>query len=208
MERTLVAATLSMAILFASGGCTSSKSNSAKLAATRDAFAPDALPYERGVLQIGTHALPFALERERQKDRVEFRLLIGGRPAEYEQYQLTSDSFLLEGFGIRKQDGEAFDPPLPLLKFPIQAGVEGAWGGKIIDVPAKLAHSAKAKVRTGSESLDLPEGRVETLKVLVNLEIESGAKKPALRSLTFWFVPGKGIVERDFQAISRRGPAK
>jgi len=40
----------------------------------------------------------------------------------------------------------------------------------------------------------------------VNLKISDGSPTPSKRELRFWFVPGKGLVKREFDYSSLREP--
>jgi hypothetical protein len=55
--------------------------------------------------------------------------------------------------------------------------------------------------------LNLAGGPYATIRAHVALVLDTGSPEPAKRELMFWFVPKKGIIKRDFGAISTREPA-
>jgi hypothetical protein len=115
-----------------------------------------------------------------------------GVPIEEEVYVVTSEMIAVKALGT----GEAFDPPLVLFKLPLTIGEFFEWTGKIDQAGPPI--SATAKSVTSRDRPDLPTGPRETLRVAVELKIDDGSPKPALRNLDFWFAEGAGPIRRDF----------
>ena len=102
--------------------------------------------------------------------------------------------------------GESYQEPMPLLKFPLTIGDSWTWSGKM--VAGLEPHNASAKISTAAEQILLPGGPTQSVLVVVDLAIESGASTPAARKLRFWFVENKGLVKRQFGIGSSREPAE
>ena len=115
-----------------------------------------------------------------------------GVPIEEEVFFVTAESVAVKSLGT----GERFDPPLMLFKVPFTIGDSFEWSGNI-DL-AGPAIKASAKSVTSRDRPDLATGPREALKVAVDLIIDDGSPKPALRKLDFWFVDGVGPVRRDY----------
>jgi len=115
-----------------------------------------------------------------------------GVPIEEEVYVVTTELVAVKSMGT----GETFEPPLPLIKFPMSVGDSFDWEGKIVFAGHEL--EGKAKSVTSRDTPDLATGPRETLKVAVELEISDGSPKPATRKLEYWFAEGVGPVRRDY----------
>jgi hypothetical protein len=115
-----------------------------------------------------------------------------GVPIEDEVYVVTQDAIAIKSLST----SEAFDPPLVLIKMPLAIGDTYEWEGKI-DF-AGPAIDATAKVVTSKDTPDLPTGPRETVRVAVELRIDDGSPKPAIRKLDFWFAEGVGPIRRDY----------
>lgn len=120
------------------------------------------------------------------------KIVKDGVPIEEEVYVVTTDQVAVKSMGT----GETFDPPLPLIKFPMSVGDAFDWEGKIVFAGHELA--GKAKAVTSRDTPDLATGPRETLKVAVQLEISDGSPKPAIRKLDYWFAEGVGPIRRDY----------
>lgn len=115
-----------------------------------------------------------------------------GIPIEDEVYVVTRESVALGRLGT----GEAFEPPLVLFEMPLTVGDTFEWQGKI-DFAGPAIEATAISV-TSRDRPDLPTGPRETLRVAVELKIDDGSPKPAVRKLDFWFAEGAGPIRRDF----------
>ena len=115
-----------------------------------------------------------------------------GVPIEDEVYVVTRDSIAIKSLST----SESFDPPLVLIKMPLTIGDTYEWEGKI-DFAGPALEST-ATVVTSKDTPDLPTGPRETVRVAVELRIDDGSPKPAIRKLEFWFAEGVGPIRRDY----------
>ena len=115
-----------------------------------------------------------------------------GVPIEDEVYVVTRDSIAVKSLST----SESFDPPLVLIKMPLTIGDTYEWEGKI-DFAGPALEST-ATVVTSKDTPDLPTGPRETVRVAVELRIDDGSPKPAIRKLDFWFAEGVGPIRRDY----------
>jgi hypothetical protein len=114
-----------------------------------------------------------------------------GVPIEDEVYIVTRESVSLKSLST----GEAFEPPLVLFELPLAIGDTYDWVGKIDFAGPAL--DAKAHIVTSRDHPELATGPREAVKVAVELRIDDGSPKEAVRNLNFWFAPGVGPIRRD-----------
>lgn len=159
---------------------------------------PGLLPYSKGALILAGQTYPVDVVRETNKDRVYFTLLNHGEVLDREVYVHNDDSFSLASGG-----GVTYDPPIPLLVYGSRVGGTLTWGGRVVDGPDRS--DAKAVVTSEQASLNLAGGFFEGVGVHVDLEIAM-PQGPVGKRLSFWFVPKRGIIKREFGATSTRVP--
>lgn len=139
------------------------------------------------------------MARETAGQDVKFLLSAHHEVLETETYRSTTSEFVLISID------ERFEPPLPLLKFPMTLGEGWEWKGELL--AGGLRHRAEGKVTSSTEQLFLANtGGIDTVKVQIKLEIDSKTPAPAKRPLTFWFARGKGIVKREIGTATSREP--
>jgi hypothetical protein len=161
---------------------------------------PDAAPGDEAELVLAGTRLPVELRHSQQAEMLTLELLAHGELLEREVYRS-----LPEEFGLVEASKERYDPPLPLLRFPLQIGETWEWSGTM--EMAASPRPVTATVATASDKLYLGEAPTEAVKVSVHLAIDAGPNlPPAKRELTFWFAPGRGLVRREFGAASHREP--
>lgn len=166
----------------------------------RDAatFKADALPGEKARLVLAGTEIPVDVKRREVGTEVVLELWAHGQIVQQERYATTRDAF-----SLRTAGGEHYEPALPLVKFPMDVGAHWDWSGTM--TAGERNHAAKGTVTTSSEQVYVPAPET-AVKVQVALELESGGPQPAKRTLTFWFVEGRGVVKRAFGAGSAREP--
>lgn len=101
------------------------------------------------------------------------------------------------GISVVTVTSETFEPPIPLIKYGMHVGDNWTWSGKAN--AGGIIHAVTAKISTSSDNLFISNvAQHDVIRVEVNLAYDSGADKPALRKMQFWFVKDKGIVKRSF----------
>lgn len=153
----------------------------------------DRLSGAKNELQIASEVIPVVTESRVEGDRRILRFMSHGAELEREEYLLSEESLLLA-----RTSSDLFEPPLPVLKFPLRLGEEWSWKGSIRS--GDLLVPAEAKVLAIREPIDLPPS--DALKINIVLTIRD--KDSSRRELLFWFVEGEGLVKRQFGASIRR----
>ena len=162
-------------------------------------FKPDALFAPKAVLEYGGMKADVVMGRTQTEAKVSFSLVAHGQTFETETYLLTANEFSFVSID------EVFEPPIVLFRSKMPIGEKWDWSGTLSS--GGRSHVAKAQITTASEQLFLKNaGQQDTLKVQVDLSIESGGPKPAARKLIFWFVNGRGIVQREVGTATIRRP--
>ncbi len=161
---------------------------------------PDALYSPKAVLNYGGTPVAVEMKREVEDSTVKFMLLAHDQVVETETYMSSVGEFALVSID------EEFVPPLPLLKFPMTIGEGWTWKGEL--VVGGRRHAAEAEIKPSTEQLYLTKaGGLNTVKVEVHLQIDTKTATPAKRPITYWFVKGKGIVQREIGKATSRAPA-
>lgn len=194
---------LSFAVAVAGCGCKSGSGAAGEgpLISAPSELEPTAMSYESSLLNMGGTEVAVDVRRVRERP---FTLELVGPASvvfEREVYDAADDAFFL-----RETDGERYDPPVPLLKFPMRAGQSWEWKGATLT--GDIVHEAQADIHTATDDV-LLSGKTEhdMIRVDVDLSIDSGvAGQPAKRRLQFWFAKGKGLVQRKFGDYSARFP--
>jgi hypothetical protein len=160
---------------------------------------PDALPGKEAQMVLQSLELPVELLQERNGNTVKLILKSTGAVFEEEVYESTDEAFALV-FAA----GETFNPPLPLLRSPLKDGDSWEWSGKMES--GGIARQAQATISTSQDNVQEIDKTHEAVKTDVRLEIQGGGPTPAKRALAFWFVPGRGVLAREFGVASKREP--
>ena len=157
---------------------------------------PGAAPGSKANLVLKDIQIPVTVTHKTKDNEVILTLETAGVPFEIERYLNEPKQFSFVGLQLADTEasGEFYQPPVPLLKFPMNIGDSWEWSGK--SVSGDQPHKGRAKITTSSQT--------SLVKVQVDLELESGGPNPAKRTLTFWFSPGKGVVKREFGESSSR----
>jgi hypothetical protein len=119
---------------------------------------------------------------------------------EEERYRMTPTSFQLLDAA-----GESYEPPIELIKVPMQVGAKWDWSGKMM--AGQIAHNARATITTSTNKVFASGAPLDALKVDVDFLIDGGGSSPAKRSLSFWIAPKLGVFKRKFGDSSLRDPA-
>ncbi|HVL39777.1 MAG TPA: hypothetical protein VM328_10355 [Fimbriimonadaceae bacterium] len=164
----------------------------------RAVIQPSAPVASRATLVLAGTSIPVHVDQKVQEDLVTLVMKAQKEVIEVEQYRCGSESFAL-----RKAAGEVFEPGLPLLRYPVASGERWSWEGHMTN--GSLRQPARAEVLARSEKIYLGRDPWESVKVVVDLEVQADTGTTR-RELSFWFVPGKGIVKRSFGPGSARLP--
>jgi len=174
------------------------KHGSGLLVSTSAELMPDANPGAQKVL-YGSIVIPVEVKIDKSAEDMTISLISREALLDTEKYRTAEKEF-----DVVNAAGEDYSPPIPLLKFPMNIGDSWSWKGQMVTAPT--SRKATAVITTTDDQVDMGSP-ADALRVDVTLSMESGASAPAMRTLTFWFVKGKGIVKRDFGANTSRVPA-
>ncbi|AIE86429.1 hypothetical protein [Fimbriimonas ginsengisoli] len=168
----------------------------------RKQLEPDATPPPKAKEVYSGTTVPVSVKATKKGDRFVLDLLVGTDLFDQEEYVSTSD-----GFFLATAAGETYDPPIPLLRFPLAVGSDTyTWSGKL---SGELdPHPARATITSSQDSVTMGLSPDEAIRVNVDIVITpSPGEAPAERQLLFWFVPKKGVVKSQFGTLSTREPA-
>ena len=166
---------------------------------TSEELKPDANPGPKAVLRLLKTDIPVDVKIEVDSNEVTLQLLAKGELLEVEKYRST-----VEKFELVQAVSESFDPPMTLLKFPLEDGAHYAWEGRL--KMGVIGPDATAKVTVRKDNLNEKDYAGPALLSLVELSFDGGAPTKATRTLKFWFVEGKGVLKREFDKGSARLP--
>ena len=166
------------------------------LGSSRD-FEPAASPPTRASLTLAGVSIPVQVKTTVSGKQLDIVSLQDSRPVDREVYITEVD-----GFHLVHAAGEDFDPPLPLLKFPMRIGAKWAWQG--MTTADGAPQSARATVKTGIGRIPVAGHLENAVEVNVDLEMGTDTANPMPRQLQLWFVKGHGVVKRAFGEESVR----
>ncbi|MDI9638941.1 hypothetical protein QPK87_27955 [Kamptonema cortianum] len=168
---------------------------------------PTALPPKSASLVLFGVSVPVQLEVKDTGDVIDFTWMTEGTSelgdpvfVESEQYKYNDS-----GFSLAAASHESYNPPIPLLKFPLAIGDSWEWEGKV--KTGMQAAPAKATIKTATDTLNLETGAFGTVLVSVELQLDIGSK-PSSRKFQFWFKPKEGLIRRELGSISTRELAR
>lgn len=156
-------------------------------------------PGKSAVLVLSGARIPVEIEGRTSGRFLTLNLLAHGEVVEIERYSSDQNTF-----SLFEAVGERYVPQIDLIRTPMSIGESWKWNGELES--GNVSHRAEATISTSQEQLNVVGMSDEALKVRVDLLIDSGEARPAARTLTFWFVPGKGMLMREFGQSSTRAP--
>ena len=172
---------------------------------TQDDLKPDVLPPKEATVILTGAQIPVVLDAKKTDEKLVLRWITdsnkeSGDPVEVEtEVYLTSD----EGFSISRAPHETYEPPIRLIRYPLEVGDTWDWNGKIQS--GVNIYPASATITTSSDALNLASGKFPALLVTVEVKTSAGAVATK-RNLKFWFQPEKGLIRREFWQSSTRDP--
>lgn len=188
------------AAVFGCGGPQAEDRPSAKAQyPNHEALGADKLERDEANLILAGTKIPVAIRQERDGDRYKILVRAFDQTLEEESYRISKDEFLFEHLS-----GERFEPPIPIVRFPLTVGDKWDWTGDAFLGP--LSRPASATVSTANDKLNLASGNLETVRVVVDLTVKTGRGTMADRKLQFWIKPRAGVVRREFGSSSLREP--
>jgi hypothetical protein len=107
-------------------------------------------------------------------------------------------------FSLKSAAGEIYDPPMPLLKFPMNVGEKWEWSGVAIVGPERT--EANAEIETSETRTYVCGVPVDAIRSLVRLTLPT-ANGPIQRQMTFFFSPDRGVFRREYGQHSVREPS-
>ena len=167
--------------------------------AKSDEMLAHALPYEQAYIIYDGYPVEATVQAVNRPGEVDFSFEAHGDVLDLELYSYDEKTFRYRGNG-----DETYTPPIPLLKFPLEVGDSWTWAGNFNW--GNRDRKAPAEISTESERLNTLAGEFGTVKVTVEIEIESGGEKPVGYTLHFWFAPKRGLVRREFANNTTREP--
>ncbi|HEY3782053.1 MAG TPA: hypothetical protein VGL56_13290 [Fimbriimonadaceae bacterium] len=147
-------------------------------------------------IAIGQTTIPVEVKQAVAGGISSVSILSHGEELENEQYRVTD-----EEMDLVKTSDDTFTPPVPLMHFPASMGQTETWSGNVQE--GATTRSATATIAISDAKLHEGGIPLDTLKVTVNLAINSGAPVPAKRTFEFWFGGGK-LVKRVFGSGTTR----
>lgn len=166
---------------------------------TSEELKPGANPGPKAVLRLLTTDIPVEVNQEVDANEVTLELFAKGEGIELERYRSTT-----ERFELLQAASESFEPPLILLKFPLEDGAKYSWEGRL--KMGEIGPDATAKIVIAKDSLNEKGYSGPAVLSRVELSFDGGAPTKAVRTLKFWFVEGKGVLKREFDKGSARLP--
>ncbi len=117
---------------------------------------------------------------------------MNGNQVQKEVYEVTADMIARMSGG--PNGGSDFNPPMPVIKLPMNSGASWSWSGTIGS--GLLQHPAASQFSvSGPVEVTTPAGKFNAIKVHSALVLSSGKKSISLPNDT-WYAPGVGIVEQ------------
>lgn len=181
-------------------GKTTASGDGQAIYTSSEQLGPDKQPGWNAVLLYQDWEVPVQVEQKIEGNDITLRLLAKSQELEVERYRSTPSQFQLV-----QAASEQFTPPLPLLEFPLSEGELPKWSGKLIF--GELEKEASAVVEVRKAPLNVKGYNDEGIKAVVKVSFDGGGPKETVRVLNFWFVPGRGILKREYEKGTTRIPA-
>jgi len=177
------------------------KGSGPRISTSRD-LKPDAAPDKKAILSLAGAKVPVSIEQKKQGNRMSVELLAHGDVIDHEDYETTPDAFSLVYAA-----GEIYNPPIKLLRFPMNIGDSWSWKGTMAS--EATAVQAEARITTMTSKVIVAGTSKPGVRVTVDIDIlPASPKADAIRrTLAFEFTSGSGVVRREFGNESLREPS-
>lgn len=179
-------------------------SNAEPVGETFNAFSdlkPDELPPKEANLILSGTKVEVELNPIVKDGAVILTWLAHGVEVEREKYAVSP-----QALSLVSGPAESYEPAVPLLMFPFKVGDSYSYKGS--QTIGRVSRPATAKISTAEETLNLETGNFGTIRVTVNMHVETGTPGGTDSEFKFWFKPGGGMVRREFGFSSTREPRK
>jgi hypothetical protein len=107
-------------------------------------------------------------------------------------------------FSIAEAAGERYEPPIPILKFPMVVGEPWEWSGQMSS--GSVPVPATGTIETFADRVYVCGMPVDCVIARVKLVLDATSNAPILREMTFYFSPDKGLFKREYGTQSIREP--
>ena len=128
----------------------------------------------------------YSLKTVKSGSTVSFQAISDGKLVDEEVYEVEGHTVML-----KRALGETFQPPVTLIKSPLNVGDNYTWKGTLACDIEKI--DGTATVTTSTDFVSMKDKSEDAIKVEVDLNFGAGAS----RKLSFWFVRGKGILKSE-----------
>lgn len=172
--------------------------NGQPLYPSSDQLGPAKQPGWNAVLLYQDWEIPVQVDQKVEGTEIVIRLLAKDQELEIERYRSTPSTFQLV-----QAANEEFDPPLTLLSFPLTEGSLPKWAGKL--KLGEISKDATATVIVRKAPLGV-KGYDDGVKAEVKVSFDGGGVSKTVRVLNFWFVPGQGVLKREYEKGTTRIP--
>lgn len=183
--------------------CQNSPSESRKVPSQSIVLNPNDLkkaPYDKGEIVLLGTPVPVSVEFILTANGFRLVSMVEGRPYEEENYLADATSLRFTG-----TDVEAFSPAIPLVAQPFEVPGDWTWAGTMKF--AGKTFKASADLKSSKETLNLPGGPYESVRVDVDLSMQDPGGSIGKRKLSFWLTDEDGIIKREFAQSSTRQPS-
>jgi hypothetical protein len=170
---------------------------------TADSLKPEVSPpKEANIILTGT-SIPVELTEIQKENQVSYVWIVDPKSESGDPVEVETEKYFYNDsvFSFAGTAHEKYDPPIRLIKYPLEVGTSWEWTGNIIT--GQIKSPAKATITTSADTANWASGKVNTLLVKVNLEF-AARTSPTSRELKFWFKPGEGLIRRDLWDSSTR----
>jgi hypothetical protein len=186
-----------LTLAVALGGCNPSKPSGMSF----EELKPTQVAYSEANLYYTGTEVPVEVVTSNENGLYRIRLTAFGEVIETEEYQVDGQSF-----AMARILGENYTPPMTLLKNPVSEG-KSNWKGRMESGGIGRDASAEITVSKGKTPAQEGVATMQAIIATVDLSIGEAGQPPSKRTLKFYFVPGKGLLYREFGAMgSRRVP--
>jgi len=130
--------------------------------------------------------------------------LSGGHAVQEKAYRVTPQG--VDRLAVGPHGQTRLDPPMPLLRYPIVAGQELTWSGRLVFPKGQVPASAVCKVCC-VDHVDTPAGTFDAYRLRMVVTAYSPKNQMRYQSRV-WLAPGIGIVREEYPFSGRTAVAE
>ncbi|MGC8666615.1 MAG: hypothetical protein ACP5VE_00670 [Chthonomonadales bacterium] len=139
------------------------------------------------------------LERFAGEPAYILQTLSGGRPVQEKAYGVSPQG--VDRLAVGPHAQTRLDPPMPLLRYPIQPGQELSWSGKLVFPKGETPATAVCKVCC-VDHVDTPAGTFDAYRLRILVTAYTPRNEMRYQSRV-WLAPGVGIVREEYPFSGR-----